>query len=202
MLWKARKGILLARYTTDFDCAGPCPWWFSIKDTPILLDEMKAKKRYRVSTGLKNAEVKKINPLDYGKQLYRCFRAASDGYGGYLESIDEKGFVERLKKDNSEYYAAFLKETGELVAYSRNRVFSECVNFHTVKFIPEYMKYEISAALFYTMIYDYINLQGKRYVYDGERSVLHNTNIQNYLESVFDFRKVYCRLHVVYKKTI
>lgn len=121
MLWKARKGILLARYTTDFDCAGPCPWWFSIKDTPILLDEMKAKKRYRVSTGLKNAEVKKIIPLDYGKQLYRCFRAASDGYGGYLESIDEKGFVERLKKDNSEYYAAFLKETGELVAYSRNR---------------------------------------------------------------------------------
>lgn len=64
------------------------------------------------------------------------------------------------------------------------------------------MKYEISAALFYTMIYDYINLQGKRYVYDGERSVLHNTNIQNYLESVFDFRKAYCRLHVVYKKPI
>lgn len=200
-VWNA-KNVLMARYTTDFDCAGPRPWWYSIKDTPVNLDEMKAKKRYRVNVGLKNAEVKKINPAEYGKELYRCFCAAVTSYGDDADSFDEEGFIRRLEKDTCEYYAAFIKETGELAAYSRNRVFDDCVSFHTIKFLPQYMKHEISAALFYTMIYDYINLQGKRYVYDGERSIFHGTNIQNYLESVFDFRKAYCTLHIVYKKPV
>ena len=202
-IWDISKKALLVRYTTDFDCGYETNWWHCIKDTPIDLESMKAKKRYRINKGLSNVEVKKVSAKDYADEIYECFEKALERYEGKKNSSNRESFVNSLKKDTrSEYYVCIFKETNEVVGYARNIVYDEYVDFASMKFIPSYMKYEISAALIYTMIYDYINVQGKKYVYDGERTISHKTSIQDYLESVFDFKKAYCNLHIVYRKKI
>ena len=37
-----------------------------------------------------------------------------------------------------------------------------------------------------------------KYVNDGARNISHQTNIQDFLEQKFKFRKAYCKLHVEY----
>jgi hypothetical protein len=44
----------------------------------------------------------------------------------------------------------------------------------------------------------YLEERKFRYVSDGARSLSHDTQIHDFLESKFGFRKAYARLHVVY----
>lgn len=199
--WKSNKGILFARYTTDFDCGEETQWWYCIKDTPINLEDMKAKKRYEIARGLKTFDVKKIDPVKYGEQLFICFNKAAERYQTYNNlNKNKERFVEGLKKEkNKEYYAAFHKETGVLAGYAVNTVFDDHVDFSVAKFDIDYINERVSAAIIYTILCEYINVQRKRYVCDGERCINHKTNIQNHLENLFGFRKAYCKLHIVYR---
>ena len=63
------KGALFARWTTDFDCKEETDWWYIIKDKPFDINSLKAKRRYEINKGLKNFDVKKINPLDYLEEI-------------------------------------------------------------------------------------------------------------------------------------
>ena len=40
---------------------------------------------------------------------------------------------------------------------------------------------------------------GIRYILGGYRTMIHDSNYQDYLEKNFGFRKAYCRLHVQYR---
>lgn len=202
--WKLNKSVLFVRYTTNFDCKDETHWWYCIKDTPINLDDMKAKKRYEITRGLKNFNVKKINPLQYGEQLFLCFNKAAERYQGYSNNNkDKERFIEGLKKEkNKEYYAAFHKDSGELAGYAANTVYDDYIDFSIAKFNVKYMNDRVAAAIIYTFICDYINIQGKKYITDGEKCINHKTNIQDYLESLFGFRKAYCKLHIVYRPIV
>ena len=103
-----------------------------------------------------------------------------------------------MEKDSSEYYGAFFIETGELVAYVKNDITTDCVEMSVIKYDPEYLKYQISAAVTYQVLHDYLNQGRCKYVLDGQRAIRHKTNIQEYLEHYFGFRKAHCRLHIVY----
>lgn len=200
---KLNRGVLFARYTTDFDCKNETQWWYCIKDAPIDIDTMKAKKRYEIARGLKTFEVKKIDPVQYSEQLYDCFNKAAERYECYGKKKDKEKFISELSiVENKEYYAAFHKETGVLAGYAVNLVYDDYVGFSVAKFDVDYINERVSAAIIYTVLYEYINLQKKRYVCDGERCINHKTNIQNHLESLFGFRKAYCRLHIVYRPIV
>ena len=69
-LWKENKKALLARWTTDFDCGYETNWWYVIKDEPFDLTNLKAKRRYEVNKGLKNFDVRPIDPTQYREELY------------------------------------------------------------------------------------------------------------------------------------
>lgn len=71
-----------------------------------------------------------------------------------------------------------------------------------MKFAPKYLSKKVSAALVYTMIMEYLNYQNKKYISDGERSVRHNTNFQEYLMKYFGFRMACCILHVRYRPLV
>lgn len=196
--WDRRA--FFARYTTNFDCKKETEWWYCIKDTPINIDDMKSNKRYKINKGLRYVDVKKISPEDYSEELYKCFEKATERYETYKNFQNKETFKKSLKKDMHEYWAAFCKKTGAIVAYTINKVDTDSVDFSVLKFDPEYMKYQVSAAILYVMIYEYINNQGKKYVCDGARCINHKTNIQEYLEDMFGFRKAYCKLNLVYRK--
>lgn len=201
-IWDIDKKALFVRFTSNFEHTSSQQWWYCIKDTPINLELIGSNQRYKINKGLKYVEIKKIMCLEYAEELFNCFQKATQRYKCYSNRYSKEDFLKDLETDSLEYYGAFFKETGELVAYSKNIVKEDYVDFSVIKFIPQYMKYQISAALIYTMIYDYINIQKKKYVCDGERCIRHKTNIQDYLMRMFGFRKAYCELNLLYRKPV
>ena len=196
---KKMGGYRFITYVTDFDCAEETPWWYVIKDTPLVVEEIpSAKKRYRINKGLKYSHVRKIDPMEYGRALYHCYVKAQERYQAHDGALSEEAFLRGLEKDTADYYGVFFKETGELVAYGKNDLYGDCVGMSVMKFHPEYLKYEISAALTYQIVHDYMCDGSCKYVMDGQRSIRHKTNIQDYLEHNFGFRKAYCRLQMIY----
>jgi hypothetical protein len=86
-----------------------------------------------------------------------------------------------------------------MIAYSQNFIENNSINYSTIKFDPTYLKLYPSYALFYEMNRYYLNEQKNLYVNDGAKSISHDTNIQEFLEKKFNFRKAYCKLEIVYR---
>lgn len=64
--------------------------------------------------------------------------------------------------------------------------------------MPNSMKDYANYVLIHEMNKYYLNILNLRYVNDGARSIYHKTNIQDFLESKFKFRKAYSELNIVY----
>ena len=197
----ARKmgGYRFISYTTDFDCPYETPWWYVIKDDPVILENIPSSNtRYKIKKGLRFVSVRQIDPLEYGDAMYECYERAQSRYKAHEGHVSKEDFLRGLQEEGAEYYAAFFTENGRLVAYVKNVLFPQCVNMSVIKYDPEYLKYQVSAALTYTVLQDYLNSGRCKYVLDGQRAIRHKTNIQEYLEQYFGFRKAYCRLNLIY----
>jgi hypothetical protein len=206
-VWKVDGGTpLLVRWATDFDCGYETEWWYLIKDDEMDIGKLKKKRRYEINSGLSNFNVKKISASDYAEQIYDVYLEAFQNYLNAGKPITKQEFINDCLNHEMdpeiEYYGAFDKEDGKLAGYALNHVYENYVNFTTMKFAPRYLAKKVSAALIYIMLYDYLNLQKKNYVNDGERSIRHITNFQDYLIKYFGFRRAYCRLHVEYRMII
>lgn len=60
-------------------------------------------------------------------------------------------------------------------------------------------KYGVNAALVEGVLREFDSfLASGGYICDGARSINHETAFQDYLEKYFEFRKAYCKLHVIY----
>ena len=81
-LWENQEGTpLLARWTSDFDCAEKTEWWYVIKDEPFDINGLKAKRRYEINKGRKNFDVRRLlRPTEYGDELYRVHMEALSAY--------------------------------------------------------------------------------------------------------------------------
>lgn len=196
------RNRLFARYATDFDCGYETEWWYLIKDDRVDINKLKSNRRYKITKGLKNSYVKKISPKDYDEQIYEVYIDAFNNYKKADKPQERDRFIKLCREhenDSSiEYYGVFEKVTGELVGYSLNNIYDEYVNLTTLKFKPKYLSKNIAAALIHEMLIEYLHVREKRYVNDGERSIRHDTNFQEYLIKYFGFRKAYCKLNVVY----
>lgn len=81
-IWKTQIGkkALFARWTSGYDCGHETNWWFCIKDTPLQIDELKAKRRYELRKGRKNFDVRRIRPTKYKNELYNIQKEAISTY--------------------------------------------------------------------------------------------------------------------------
>lgn len=207
-IWKMGKGTpLLARWTSHFDCGHQTEWWYCIKDDRFDLANLNAKRRYEINRGLKNVEVLKIDPNDYAKQLAEIIKKAYAVYPKkYRPQFNKGKVIEGFQKTKGlksrEYWGIFDKETGSIIGYCVCRLMEHCVNLVIVKILPHHLKTGANAALIYKLLEEYINSGRFRYIYDGERNVVHQTNYQAYLEKYFGFRKAYCKLHLRYKPIV
>lgn len=196
---KKMGGYRFITYVTDFDCEEETPWWYIIKDEPLVLEEIESSNtRHKIRKGLRHVEIRKIDCRAYGEELYNCYLKAQERYKAYENQVSREMFLEALEKDTSQYYGAFFRENNAMVAYVKIELFEDSVAMSVIKYDPEYLKYQVSAALTYQVVCDYLNEGHCKYVIDGQRAIRHKTNIQDYLEHTFQFRKAYCRLHMVY----
>ena len=195
---------LLIRYISDFDCKQETKWWYIIKDTQFNLDELNSNKRYKIKKGIKYFDIKILNPINYSSDLYNVYMEAQKTYPTKNRSnISFEHFKKGLetKDSNIKYYIAFSKETNKPVGYAIVPMYDDCCELKTLKVDPNFEKYQVNAAIIYSILLD-VNKQiltnGKYYICDGSRNINHETNFQNYLETNFHFRKAYCKLHIVY----
>lgn len=199
------KYPLFARWVTDFDCQKETQWWCLVKDTPFDMMSLKSNRRSLITRGLKRVDVRLIIPADYAAQMANVLIKAWKSYDeSYKEGDDRKRLTEEFlqlteeKLGNSEYLGAFLKDTDTLIGYSIYEVYEDWIEYSVVKTDPEYLNTQVNAALAYYGLERYMK-EGIKYVLGGWRTLIHETNYQDYLMKNFGYRKAYCRLHIEYR---
>ena len=124
----------------------------------------------------------------------------------YRPVVEHDSFVANVKKWGFYYYkiyGAFEMESNQLCGYADLRKDGKYIDFTVLKVLPDKEKLAINAAIVNRILVDHEDfLKSGGYICDGSRSIQHETAFQDYLEKYFEFRKAYCKLHIVYKPAI
>lgn len=199
-IWKI-KGALLARWQTEWDSVKETNWWYIICDAPFDLNKLSKKSRKNIRKSLDNCDVKKIEVREFLDELWCVFQEASKRYKNYTVSMTKDDYCQDQlsKPDNCEFWAGFDKESGKMIGYKVVTVYDEWADFTISKYSTDYLKLRVSDALNYVTLNYYLNEQHKNYVSNGSRSIVHETNVQDYYEEHFNFRKAFCKLCIKYR---
>jgi len=193
---------LFARWTTNFDCGYETSWWFIIKDNPLNLSTLKAKRRYEINKGNRNFKVSKICPQKYIDEIIEVQIAAYETYHRkYRPVIDRSNMERSIILWNYTTYGAF-DSSNKLCAYINLRKFDSYVDIVNLKSRPESEKDGVNAAIVFKVLVDLEKYLEEHYISNGERNISHETNFNEYLEKYFGFRKAYCHLNVKYRLII
>lgn len=193
------KGILLARWTTDFDCGHETGWWYIIKDAPFDLEELERHSRKHIRQALNRCRVERIDPGQCVEDLFRVYEEAYARYQNADNRVSYEQFrTGCLEEEGNVHYWAGYDLSGRMIGYVTVITGDTYAEISSAKFSPEYMHLRVSDALYYTILDYYLNKDGKDYISSGERSINHVTNTQEYKIRTFGFRKAYCRLHIKY----
>lgn len=145
--------------------------------------------------------MEKIEPSEWVDDLWRVFNEAIVRYENYEIPFDRDGFVGEWVESGKDFWAGF-DNNGRMIGFAVFNLRDEWVDYQVAKYSAQYLKLRVSDAINATALNYYLNECGKRYVSDGEHSILHKTNVQIYLMEHFGYRRAYCRLHVQYKKAL
>jgi|APSaa5957512622_1039677.scaffolds.fasta_scaffold04237_2 hypothetical protein len=179
-------------------------WYAVICRKHVTIEENKSREaRRKIRKGLLNCEVRQVDPEEIARQGYSTYYAANIGYGRNGADIPtEEAFQRSVIGDKPfgdvrHQWAAYAK--GRMVAFSQNLVYDKTeVTYSLMKYHPDYLELFPAYALIYRMNEYYLEQQGFGYVNDGFRSILHETNIQEFLIKNFGFEKAYTNLHIHY----
>ena len=203
-IWKVGGYPLLARWHTDWDCGYKTNWWFCIRDGEFSLEKLGSTQRKHIRQSLKhNTIVKTMVEDSIIDELYRIYTEAVSHYS-LADNIQCKdSFVKGLmaRKSKIVLFLAY-DENHELLAYMTVRPEKDYVEIETAKFGNKAMKLQSSNALYYTILDYYLNVEKKKYISSGSRSINHETGTQDYKERMFGYRKAYCHLHIKYRPSI
>lgn len=202
-MWMGWSGIpLFLRWTEKFDCANETNWWYIIKDTPFDINDLKAKRRYEITKGCRYFDVNKICAEEYIQELARVQKKAISQYKGGASKFNKDSFCDYIRREWNKklVFGAYDKETGTLCGYALLTEREKYVEFTSLKVLPECERLGINAAIVYEILSFYNEkLKNGFYIVDGEKSINHETNFQDYLEKYFMFRKAYCELKILYR---
>ena len=190
----------MARWTSDFDCKRKTSWWYEILDQPFDMASLKAKRRYVVRKGMSNFDVRTVNPREYSDEIADVAVAAVATYEGVSRADDLDAWKRKAEGWTGTVFCAFPKDGGPMAAWALVNDRGSYADFTSMKADPAQERLEANAALVTGVVDHYAErLEGVFYICDGERSVLHQTAFQDYLEKYFGFRKAYCTLNLRFR---
>ena len=203
--WRVFPKAVCATWPSDFDKMSEGQFWYVIKDAPFDITQLKVKRRYEITKGVRNFSVSVVDNVDAVKdQLYNVYNESLKGYAGeVLNAISEERFYmfcKALSGHNNLVFAARSRDTDKMCGYAHVPLYGDWAAFSALKTIPEYEKQGVNAALVAGILdhlAPYLAKEGF-YFCDGSRTLFHQTAFQDYLEKYFQFRKAYCKLNVVY----
>lgn len=185
-------------------------WWYCLRNTPISLESLTAKQRYRVKKGLKNNTIHKTDIDEISRRYDELYDAIVASFSDYPDAYrpqlnkesTRKDIIHLISNNNIDVWLCEDINTGKIIGYCWCSISYNMVNLSAVKINPAYLKNEINAALGFVLCQYYLNEKGYKYICDGERNIRHQSNYQNFLVTVLGFHKAYCQLHVVYHPLI
>lgn len=196
---------LAVRCTDGFENIHCCNEWYAvICDKFLELVSLSRNTRSKIRRGLKKCIVQRVEPKFISEHGYNVFRSAFRTYKGVkMPNITEKDFRERaliMKPFDDIVHHWCVFHQNQLIAYSINYIYDATeANYATIKFHPDFLRVYPSYALFYIMNEYYLKERKFKYVNDGFRNLLHQTNIQDFLMDKLKFEKMYTNLYVFYK---
>lgn len=198
----ARSKAWMIRWNSDFDCQTPTQWWYVIKDGKIGLEELSRNSRHDVRRGLERCSVARLDANFIANNAYPVYRSVFSRYNTKKKPVSEiqfsAGILQSLTKYPREYWGVFDRSSQKLIGYCANRFQYNCCEYLAGQFAPEYLRSYSSVVLIYEMTRYYLNDLKALYVSDGQRTISHDTLIQEFLIHKLNFRKAYCRLNIVY----
>lgn len=204
-VWKMKGLPFFARWTENFDCEQTTNWWYCIKDEPFEFEQVKSKRRTEIRKGLKNCRVDVINPLSAIEDIYSILQTCYEEYPSQYRPECSLEITKKMCKKWEKSHVLFVAydHDGELVGFTAVEPKEDYVNFEILKVPAKYQKMEVTAALVYTMV-NYFLREGSPYKYicDGERNLIHQTNFMEYLVDKFAFRYAYCDLKMAYRPIV
>ena len=206
--WKDKKykNVWFIRYCTDIGTDEDTGWWQCIKDEPFDFLQVKSKRRTRIRKGTSLCAVHRIDPSKYAEQLAEITLQGWKNYEKAIKSNSTRkdlisSYLEQYDEEKVHWWGVFKKDTHELCGYGQYFIYEDYVNQIQVKVLPQYLDLEANAALVYEILSFYLTESGgnKKYITNGERNIVHNTNYPQYLMDTFGFRKINSRLHMIYR---
>jgi len=202
-----RLGGILVRYTKGNISTDQIQEWYAIVCREFVsVETLKSKLKIKgeIKRGITNCEVKRIDPQYLSKMGYDIYYNSLLSYRSLDISVSSKEqFIHNISSttdfdDIIHHWGAFNKN--ELIAYCSNYIFDDIeASYTTMKLDPKHLHLYPSYALFYEMNKYYLSETKTKYVNAGFRSILHDTNIQNFLIRKFNFKKVYLDLDLYYR---
>jgi hypothetical protein len=194
-------GKYFLRYSYDFDVKEPTEWWCIVKDKEEDLSDYNQKIRYQIRRGLKKFEYRRVDPALIRANAYPvydlCMREIEKTPLG--EEAYQRQLAYEVETGIPVEYIGIFQE-GALIGYSKNfasdkegRVFCESY------YIPrEYYRQSVIYGLISWENRFYINERGYEYTMFGTKTLLHPSNIDQFLLGRMELRKAYCKMYVVY----
>ncbi len=198
---------IMAKWTEQFDCSEQTEFWWVILDKPFDIMSVKAKRRYEINKGVKNFYTEKIIPLEYREELYNVYCESLEGYKkpAVQSKKDFYKCCERWSQQlNCSFFGVFSRKDNCLCGYSDCWMNSssdrKCIAISSLKTRVSAERDNVNFALIYG-ITEYFNkdIENGAYLYDGSRTVLHETHFQDFLIKYFGFRKAYCYLRLEFR---
>jgi hypothetical protein len=202
---RALGGTVL-RTTTGFRPAQAAADWYAVicrRFSPV--DSVSSSNtRSKLRRALRNCEVRRISTQELADAGYEVYRRAFDRYTGPDTPVAQDRFHDHIMAtdgfdDIVHHWGVFCD--GELAGYASNYVFAETeAAYSTLKFHPDHLRKYASYALFHRMNEHYLGDRRVAYVNDGFRSILHETELQPFLERNFAFEKAYVGIDAFYRQ--
>jgi hypothetical protein len=199
-------GSRALRTTTGFSRDGAGSDWYAVicrEFQPI--DEIASSNmRSKLRRGLRNCEVRRMSCHELATAGYEVYRRAFDRYEGPDRPVSQPLFAGHVMAgegfdDVIEHWAVTCD--GELAGYSTTYVFGATeAAYSALKFHPDHLRRYAAYALFHRMNEHYLNERGVAYVNDGFRSILHGSELQEFLERNFAFEKAYTGVATFYRQ--
>jgi len=191
--------VFFARWISDFDCKKDSDFWYIIHDTPMIMKDYSKNTRNQIRKGIKNFKINIIDRSIVEEGGYNIYTRSFQASNTLFKMNSKEVFLKDLAGE-WEFWGVYFEDT--LIGYSQNKVTIDHCDYSTIKIDPYYRRRYPSYALFFKMNQYYLNEKKLTYVTDGARSLVHQSNIQDFLINKFKFRKAFCCLHVLYPPKI
>ncbi|MSS59515.1 hypothetical protein FYJ51_11490 [Erysipelotrichaceae bacterium Oil+RF-744-GAM-WT-6] len=204
-IWKIRdfRKAFFIEYTSNFDCKRDTGWWYCIKESPYIFEELKPKRKKNIRRALKHVNVNRESILDCLEELYNVYRKAEAGYENTDNNVSKDEFLKTYKglanEKNKELWTGRSVEDNSLLGYMVCTVHSYYVETNVAKYDPDVMNLGASNAINHIILEEYLNKAEKKYINSGSRNINHKTNSMDYKIDTFNYRKAFCCLHLIYR---